>query len=212
LKKPSESDLVSFCSKDILSRWTFPLVPDDNHPGGHIYEHTRGNRYIAKDSVILARLVHYPVIFIKTNKQTNYTHARTCNIGTNTLIGSSTQVAENVQIIASVIGQNCTIGAGSIIKNSYIFENTIIGVRCVVERSIIGAGVMIKDGSHVPLGCLIAEGVVIGPDAMLDPYERLSVKIIGAGSGDEDGVDDDDDDDDDVEEVEASEFNCSKSL
>ena len=70
-----------------------------------------------------------------------------------------------------------------------------------------------KDGSHVPLGCLIAEGVVIGPDAMLDPYERLSVKrneIIGAG-GDEDGGDNDDDDSD-IEEVEASELNHSKSL
>lgn len=45
-------------SKDILSRWTFPLVPDDNHPGGHIYELTRGNRYIARDNtVILARYV-----------------------------------------------------------------------------------------------------------------------------------------------------------
>jgi translation initiation factor eIF-2B subunit epsilon len=43
-------------SKDILSRWTFPLVPDDNHPGGHSYEHLRGNKYIAKDnSVILSR-------------------------------------------------------------------------------------------------------------------------------------------------------------
>jgi translation initiation factor eIF-2B subunit epsilon len=150
-------------------------------------------------------------------EQTNYTHARTCNIGTNTLIGSSTQVAENVQIIASVIGQNCTIGAGSVIRNSYIFENTVIGARCVVERSIIGASVMVKDGSHVPVGCLIGEGVMIGPDAILEPYERLSVKrheIIGGGSGDEDGVDDDhDDDDSDIEEVEASEFNLSsKSL
>jgi translation initiation factor eIF-2B subunit epsilon len=43
-------------SKDILSRWTFPLVPDDNHPGGHLYQHTRGNKYIASDnSVTLAR-------------------------------------------------------------------------------------------------------------------------------------------------------------
>ena len=110
-----------------------------------------------------------------------------------------------------MVGQNCTIGAGSIIKNSYIFENTIIGARCVVEKSIIGAGVMVKDGSHVPLGCLIAEGVVIGPDAMLDPYERLSVKrneVIGAGRGDKDKVDDDDDDSD-IEEVEASGLNHS---
>lgn len=113
-----------------------------------------------------------------------------------------------------MIGQNCNIGAGTIIKNSYIFENTIIGARCVVERSIIGAGVVVKDGSHVPLGCLIAEGVVIGPDAMLDPYERLSVKrneIIGAG-GFGDGIDDNDDDDSDIEEVEASKLNHSPSL
>ena len=70
---------------------------------------------------------------------------------------------------------------------------------------------MVKDGSHVPLGCLIAEGVVVGPDAMLNPYERLSVKqneIVGAGSGDDDGVDDDDSD---IEEVEASELYLSKS-
>lgn len=45
-------------SKDILSRWTFPLVPDDNHPGGHSYEHLRGNKYIAKgNSVVLSRSV-----------------------------------------------------------------------------------------------------------------------------------------------------------
>lgn len=43
-------------SKDILSRWAFPLVPDDNHPGGHSYEYVRGNKYIAKDNtVVLSR-------------------------------------------------------------------------------------------------------------------------------------------------------------
>jgi translation initiation factor eIF-2B subunit epsilon len=47
---------ASSFSKDILARWTFPLTPDNNHPGGHAYEHLRGNKYIAKDnSVVLAR-------------------------------------------------------------------------------------------------------------------------------------------------------------
>ena len=47
-----------FSSKDILSRWTFPLVPDDNHPGGYAYDHLRGNKYVPKDnSVILSRSV-----------------------------------------------------------------------------------------------------------------------------------------------------------
>lgn len=54
---------VHLFSKDILARWTFPLVPDDNHPGGHSYEHLRGNKYIAKgNSVVLSRYVpsHFP--------------------------------------------------------------------------------------------------------------------------------------------------------
>ncbi|KAF8969966.1 nucleotide-diphospho-sugar transferase [Flammula alnicola] len=172
-------------SKDILSRWTFPLVPDDNHPGGHVYEYTRGNRYIAKDNTVVL--------------------ARTCNVGKNTLIGSSTTVSDNVTITASVIGQNCRIGAGSTINNSYIFENAVVGEGCSIERSIIGAGVQIKDRSRIPKGCLIADGVVVGPDATLRPFERLSVRR------DEADIEADaDDDDSDIEEVEANQDSIDK--
>jgi len=133
-------------------------------------------------------------------KLTSFVH-RTCNIGTNTLIGSSTKVAENVSITASVIGQRCTIGAGSRISDSYIFEGAVIGEHCIIERSIIGAGAQVKDGSRVPKGCLLADGVIIGPDASLQPFERLSV------SRDEVDVETDhEDEDSDIEEVEASKF------
>jgi len=48
----------SALSKDILSRWTFPLVPDNNHPSSHGYEHRRGNKYFPRDnSVVLSRYV-----------------------------------------------------------------------------------------------------------------------------------------------------------
>ena len=106
---------------------------------------------------------------------------------------------ENVSIKASVIGQRCIIGAGSKISDSYLFEGVIIGEHCIIERSIIGAGVQIKDGSRVPKGCLLAEGVIIGPDASLQPFERLSA------SRDVES-DDEEDEDSDIEEVEASEF------
>ncbi|KAF9567546.1 nucleotide-diphospho-sugar transferase [Agrocybe pediades] len=172
-------------SKDILSRWTFPLVPDDNHPGGHIYEHTRGNRYIAKDNTVVL--------------------ARTCNIGTNTLIGSSTKVSENVTVNASVIGQRCTIGAGSTVTSSYIFDSAVIGANCTVERSIIGAGVVIKDGSHIPRGCLIADDVVIGPNAVLQPFERLSAPR------DDADVEVEEDGDSDIEEVESNQDSINKT-
>jgi translation initiation factor eIF-2B subunit epsilon len=111
-------------------------------------------------------------------------------------------VSENVSITASVIGQRCNIGAGSKISGSYIFEGAIIGEQCIIERSIIGAGVQVKDGSHIPKGCLLADGVVVGPDASLQPFERLSVS-----RDKEDGDSEDDaDEDSDIEEVEASKF------
>jgi hypothetical protein len=53
---------MDVASKDILARWVFPLVPDDNHPAGHVYEHSRGNKYLPKDqSVVLARSVPPPL-------------------------------------------------------------------------------------------------------------------------------------------------------
>ncbi|KAF8078040.1 nucleotide-diphospho-sugar transferase [Lyophyllum atratum] len=176
-------------SKDILSRWTFPLVPDDNHPSGHAYDHERGNKYIAKDqSVVLAR---------------------TCKIGNNTLIGSSTHISENAQVLASVIGQNCSIGTGTIISNSYIFDGTVIGSNCIVERSIIGANVTVKDGSKVQKGCLVGDGVVIGPSAKLKPFARLSKK---RDETDEAPSEDDEDEDSDLEDVESLQDSIPKTL
>ncbi|KAG1877885.1 nucleotide-diphospho-sugar transferase [Suillus subalutaceus] len=188
-------------SKDILSRWTFPLVPDDNHPGGHSYEHLRGNKYIAKDnSVILSR---------------------TCKIGNNTLIGSKSQIADNAQVIASVLGQRCVVGAGSIVRNSYLFDGAVVGPNCVVEHSIIGSGVHIKERTRVERGCLIADGVVVGPQAKLAPFSRLSKRRQDSDEEDEEfedaeeqleeedddeGEDGDDEDevDSELEDVEAN--------
>lgn len=185
-------------NKDILSRWTFPLVPDDNHPGGHLYQHTRGNKYIASDnSVTLARYVFPRVCgggyYISPQ-------IRTCKIGNNTLIGASTKIHENAQIIGSVIGQNCVIGPGSIIDGSYIFDGTVIGAQCVVKRSIIGAGVTINEKTRIEKGCLVGDGVVVGPLAVLDPFERLSKRRDKTSAEEED----DDDEDSDIEEIEAS--------
>ncbi|KAF5315880.1 hypothetical protein D9611_004610 [Ephemerocybe angulata] len=176
-------------SKDILSRWTFPLVPDDNYPGSERYQHTGGNQYVAKT---------HPA-----------TISRTAKIGRNTLIGSSTRIHDNAEIIGSVVGPNCTIGAGSVIENAYIFEGTTVGAECRVTRSIVGSGVEIRDGSTVERGSLIGDGVVIGPGAKLKPFERLSVPWKAPASTA--GSDEDDDEDSDIEDIEASQDTVDKA-
>lgn len=59
----------------------------------------------------------------------------------------------------------------------------------------------VKDGSRIPKGCLLADGVIIGPDASLQPFERLSV-----GRDEVDMESDHEDEDSDIEEVEARKF------
>lgn len=98
-----------------------------------------------------------------------------------------------------MVGQGCTIGIGTMIRNSYIFDNTHIGSNCVIERSIIGSNVRIKDNSNVPRGCLIADSVLIGPSAKLEPFDRLSACLDGL-----DGDLDDEEHDSDLEDVETS--------
>ncbi|KAI0673089.1 nucleotide-diphospho-sugar transferase [Trametes maxima] len=171
-------------SKDILARWTFPLVPDDNHPGGHSYEHLRGNKYIAKDnSVVLSR---------------------TCKVGNNTLIGAHTTIEANASVQSSVVGQRCTIGPGAVLRDAYIFDDTHVGAGCVVEGSIVGTHVRLGSGCRVPRGCLIADGVVIGEGAKLRKFERVSKKREAQEDEDEDADDEDEEEEDsDLEEVEA---------
>ncbi|KAJ7273616.1 nucleotide-diphospho-sugar transferase [Mycena haematopus] len=179
--------LLVFCRQRYPFAVDIPLVPDDNHPGGHVYQHSRGNKYLAGDNSVSL--------------------ARTSKIGNNTLIGASTKIHENAQVTGSVIGQNCIIGAGSIIEGSYIFDGTVIGAQCVVKRSIIGAGVTIKEKTRVEKGCLVGDGVVVGPLAVLDSFERLSRRRDKNAV-----VEDEEDDDSDIDEIEANQDKASSIL
>lgn len=191
-------------------------MPDDNHPGGHLYEHLRGNKYIAKgNSVSLSRyVILLPLLFTLPYCPAPARRAhirtplllpcRTCRIGNNTLIGSHTVISANASVHASVIGQRCTIGPGAVLREAYIFDDTHIGAGAVVEGSIIGARVTLGDGARIPRGCLIADGVAIGANAKLRKFERVSKKREERPSREEDGSDgDDEESDSELEEIEA---------
>jgi len=184
-------------SKDILARWTFPLVPDDNYPGGHAYDHLRGNKYVPKDnSVVLSR---------------------TCKIGNNTLIGPSTRIHDEVQVVASTIGARCSIGAATVLRNVYIFDDVTIGTNCVLESCIVGTGVRIGEGSRIARGSLIADGVKLGPGTALKSFDRISKRKQKSNSTTDGGVTEEDESDDgdadsELEEAEQDQPSLSQSL
>ncbi|KAI9466261.1 nucleotide-diphospho-sugar transferase [Lactarius psammicola] len=183
-------------TKDILSRWTFPLVPDDNHPGGHPYDHLRGNKYIPKDnSVVLSR---------------------TCKIGNNTLIGPSSHVGDDAQVVASTLGARCSVGPDTVLRNAYVFDDVTIGPKCVLESCIVGAGVQVGEGSRIARGSLVADGVKLGSGTVLMPFERVSrrkqkpVPMVGELAEEDEG--DEGDADSELEEAEKNQRLISQNL
>lgn len=142
-------------SRDIIGRWCFPLVPDDNHPGGHQYEHLPGNRYLAKDKVTLSR---------------------NCKIGNNTLIGPGSRLNDTARVEGSVLGENCTINGGAMIRNSYLWNGVSIGAGCIIKESILGANVVVETGAVIERGCLIGEDVVIRTHSRIPEFSRIAKK------------------------------------
>ncbi|KAG0295145.1 hypothetical protein BGZ96_012433 [Linnemannia gamsii] len=144
-------------SKDIISRWTFPMVPDSNLQVGDCYEYRRGLVYKEK-SVVLSR---------------------TCVVEEKVVIGANTQIDEMAVLSNCVIGKNCVIGANVKIDNAYIWDNVVIKDNCVVQHSIIANDAVLEQGVTINKGCLISFKVTVGANTTVPAYSRLTALAEG---------------------------------
>ncbi|KAH0606312.1 uncharacterized protein H6S33_003973 [Morchella sextelata] len=180
-------------SRDITSRWAYPLCPDSNLGIDQTYSLKRGNIYV-EDDVSLAK---------------------STIINRMTILGSGTRIGENTVVGQSVIGRNCaigdeieiecahiwdgvTIGDGCKINNAIIANNVTLGNRCIIQPgSIISYGVKIAGGTTVRAGSRICNSSSKRNDDDSDDEKRTDEDLVGIGGiGFEyEGSDDDDDDD-----------------
>lgn len=163
-------------------------MPDNNLPGSSttIYEHLRGNKYFSRASP--------PQL------------ARTSYVGPLTLLGPGVSISQDARVSSSVLGSNCIINQGAVVSDSYLWDDVHVEAGCVVEGSILGRGVKVLKGSRIERGCLVADGVVVGPDARLRRLARVSAK---RGSVKRPVEDDDEEEDSELEDVEAGEHSGS---
>ncbi len=131
---------------------------------------------------------------------------RTCKIGNNTLLGPSSQVREEAQVIASTIGARCSIGTATVLRNAYLFDDVTIGPNCVLESCIVGAGVQVGEGSRIARGSLVADGVILGPGTVLRPFDRVSKKRQKSNLMTTEDESDEGDEDSELEEAEQSAY------
>ena len=81
----------------------------------------------------------------------------------------------------SVIGPDCSIGAGSLVEKSIVWHNVKIGKVTKLQQCIVADAVSIGEGCDIAAGCIIGNKVSrernirLAPDTKVMPEEKLSV-------------------------------------
>lgn len=139
-------------SKDVISRWAYPLAPENNLVAGQSFQLYKGNVY-REDGVQLAR---------------------SSTIGRKSLLGKATSVGEHSTITNSIIGRRCVIGDRVKIDGAYIWDDAHIGDETVIETAIIANEAYIGKNCKVEAGALISYGVKVSDGMTIAGNHRLS--------------------------------------
>ncbi|KAL6870290.1 nucleotide-diphospho-sugar transferase [Trichoderma novae-zelandiae] len=149
--RASNLQMYDAISRDILGRWTFPFIPENNIVPKQTYKKHRNNVVI----------------------ETGASHAHDAELQ-NSVIGTDTSIGSGSKVINSIIGTGCKIGANVTLENSYIWHGTTIGDGTAVSQSILAGDVAVGKGCTIPTGSLISYGVHISDGISLSAAAVLS--------------------------------------
>ncbi|GFN79411.1 translation initiation factor eif-2b subunit epsilon [Plakobranchus ocellatus] len=139
-------------SKDVICRWTKPLVPDMfGSSSKKRVKNGRHNVYCGEDVTL----------------------SRGSSLGNNVVVGGGTVIGSSTTISHSVIGQNCRIGENVKIENSYLFDNVTIEDNCDVDTSLLCSDVHVLANVVLKKGCVLAWETVVGPQVTLGNGTQL---------------------------------------
>jgi translation initiation factor eIF-2B subunit epsilon len=139
-------------SKDVVSRWTYPLTPDMNLVSGQSFELYKGNVY----------------------RENGVQLARSCTVSRKSILGRATSVGEHTTITNSVIGRRCVIGNRVRIDGAYIWDDARIGDDTIIETAVIASDASIGNRCRVESGALISYGAKISDDTTISGSRRIS--------------------------------------
>jgi len=142
--RASNLQMYDAISKDILGRWTFPLVPDSNLVMDHTYRRSKGDVCL-EDGVVIS-----PSSRIS-----------------NSVFGQRSKLGSGSTVTNSVIGRRCKIGKNVHIQNSYIWDDVVVQDGASVYRSVVANAVTVGKGTTIPEGTLLSYGVQVGDNIQL---------------------------------------------
>ncbi|KAL3691739.1 hypothetical protein R1sor_005390 [Riccia sorocarpa] len=143
-------------SKDIIHRWTYPMVPDIRFASPETGIKIGRSNIYKEDGLVLAP---------------------TTIIGPSTVVGSGTSISDNTIIRNSVIGRGCTIGSNVVIEGSHIWNNVTICDNVQIRHAVVCDGVNLKARAIIQPGVVLSFKVVIGEDFTVPAYSKISLVL-----------------------------------
>ncbi|KAI7366583.1 translation initiation factor-like protein eif-2b epsilon subunit, partial [Hortaea werneckii] len=139
-------------SKDVVSRWAYPLSPDTNLLPDQSYQLQRGGVY-KEDGVFLAR---------------------SSVISRKSVLGKATSIGDASVISNSVIGRRCVIGKRVRIEGAYIWDDARIGDDTVIDTAIVASEASVGRGCRIEKGALLSYGVNIANGTTVKGNTRVT--------------------------------------
>jgi len=149
-------------SKDVVSRWTYPLCPDTNMLPDQSYQLQKGNVY-REDGVVLAR---------------------SSVVARKSVLGKATSIGEGSVITNSVIGRRCVIGRRVKISGAYIWDDARIGDDTIIDTAIIANEASVGKNCAIGKGALLSFGVNVASGTVVNSNTRVTRTKRKRGYGD----------------------------
>ena len=149
--RASNLQMYDAISKDVMSRWTFPFIPENNLTPKSTYKR-QGHGVVAESGA----------------NQDKDAKVNNSILGRNSTIGPGSTVKN------SIIGQGCKIGSGVVIDSSYIWSDVVIEDGANISTSILADASVVGKNCSVPPGTLLSYGVHISDGITLNVAASLS--------------------------------------
>ncbi|OAA73623.1 eIF4-gamma/eIF5/eIF2-epsilon [Cordyceps fumosorosea ARSEF 2679] len=153
--RASDLRMYDAVSRDVLGRWTFPLIPENNLAPGAAYRAHPGGVVIEQSAW----------------------HASSARLR-NSIVGDRASIGPGATVTNCVIGSGCVIAAGATLTDAFLWNDVAVDEGATVTHAILADGVKIGKGATVQPGALLSFGVRIG-DGMTVP-EDTAISTLSA--------------------------------
>lgn len=157
--RASNLQMYDAISRDVLSRWTYPFIPECNIVPKQTYL-----RHI--DGVVM---------------ENGAFHADDAKI-LDSVIGRDTTIGSGSKITNSIIGRDCKIGANVTLEDCFIWQETVIEDGTSITHSILADAAVIGKNCSIPAGTLLSFGVQISDNTKLTETVALSSVTVDGDS------------------------------